>query len=73
MRLRSINRIWQKHRHMKSSTSAFLSAHAATMEVLGVAGKVKYHHRFRRKVQQMSDVCSAVWGLKIWNCGRSIT
>ena len=36
-------------RHMKSTTSAFFSAHAAMMEVLGVAGKVKYHHRFRKK------------------------
>ena len=36
-------------RHMKSTTSVFLSAHAATMEVLGVAGKVKYHHMFRKK------------------------
>ena len=34
---------------MRSTTSAFLSAHAATMEVLGVAGKVKYHKRFRKK------------------------
>ena len=34
---------------MRSTTSAFLSAHAATMEVLGVAGKVKYHERFRKK------------------------
>ena len=36
-------------RHMKSTTSAFLSAHAAMMEVFGVAGKVKYHHTFRKK------------------------
>ena len=36
-------------KQMKSTTSAFLSAHAATMEVLGVAGKVKYHQRFRKK------------------------
>ena len=34
---------------MRSTTSAFMSAHAATMEVLGVAGKVKYHERFRKK------------------------
>ena len=34
---------------MRSSTSASMSAHAATMEVLGVAGKVKHHERFRKK------------------------
>ena len=34
---------------MKSTASAFISAHAATMEVLGVAGKVKYHERFSKK------------------------
>ena len=31
---------------MKSASSAFMSAHSATMKVLGVAGKVKYHTRF---------------------------
>ena len=36
-------------RQMKSTTSAFLSAHAAMMEVLSVAGKVKYHQTFRKK------------------------
>ena len=34
---------------MKSTASAFMSAHAATMEVLSVAGKVKYHERFSKK------------------------
>ena len=34
---------------MRSTTSAFMSADAATMQVLGVAGKVKYHERFRKK------------------------
>ena len=34
---------------MKSTASAFMSAHTATMEVLGVAGKVKYHDRFSKK------------------------
>ena len=34
---------------VRSTTSAFLSAHAATMAVHGVAGKVKYHERFRKK------------------------
>ena len=37
---------------MKSTASAFMSPHAATMEVLGVAGKVKYHERFRKKVEK---------------------
>ena len=35
-------------RQMKNTTLAFLSAHAATMEVLGAAGKVKYHQTFRK-------------------------
>ena len=34
---------------MKSTSSAFIAAHAATMEVLCVAGKVKYHERFSKK------------------------
>ena len=34
---------------MKSTASAFMSAHAATMEVLGVARKVQYHERFSKK------------------------
>ena len=34
---------------MKSTTSVFMAAHAATMEVLGIAGKVKYHERFSKK------------------------
>ena len=34
---------------MKSTASAFMSVHAATMEVLSVAGKVKYHDRFSKK------------------------
>ena len=36
-------------KQMKSSSSAFMPAHSATMEVLGVAGKVKYHERFSKK------------------------
>ena len=36
-------------RQMKNTTSAFLSAHAATMEVLGAAGKVKYDQTFRKR------------------------
>ena len=34
---------------MKSSSLAFMTAHLATMEVLGVAGKVKYSESFSRK------------------------
>ena len=34
---------------MKSTSSAFMAAHLATMEVLGVAGKVKYNERFSKK------------------------
>ena len=34
---------------MKSSSSAFMAAHLATMEVLGVAGQVKYHERLSKK------------------------
>ena len=38
-------RMEQAERQMKSSTSAFMAAHSAMMEVLGVAGKVQYHQR----------------------------
>ena len=34
---------------MKSSTLAFMTAHLATLEVLGFAGEVKYSERFSRK------------------------
>ena len=47
--------------HMKSSSSAFMAAHSATMEVLGVAGKVKYHEKFSRKVREMPDACFVQW------------
>ena len=39
----------QVEKQMKSSSSAFMTAHAATMEVLGVAGIVQYHERFSHK------------------------
>ena len=39
----------QAEKQMKSSSSAFMAAHSATMEVLGVAGKVQYHERFSHK------------------------
>ena len=34
---------------IKSSSSAFMTAHLATMQVLGVAGEMKYSERFSRK------------------------
>ena len=37
---------------MKASTSAFMAAHATTLEVLGEAGKVKYKQRFHSKVSR---------------------
>ena len=36
-------------RQMKNTTSAFLSAHATTMEVFGAAGNVKYDQTFRKR------------------------
>ena len=36
----------QAEKQMKSSSSAFMAAHSATTEVLGVAGKVQYHELF---------------------------
>ena len=39
----------QAKKQMESSSSVFLSAHAATMEVLGMVGKVKYHEWFHKK------------------------
>ena len=36
-------------KQMKSSTSAFMAAHATTLEVLGEAGKVQYRQRFCSK------------------------
>ena len=39
----------QAEKQMKSSSSAFMAAYSATMEELGVAGKVQYHERFSHK------------------------
>ena len=39
----------QAEKQMKSSTSAFMAAHATTMEVLGEAGKVQYNQRFHSR------------------------
>ena len=42
-------RMKQAEKQMQSSSSAFMAAHSAMMEVLGVAGKVQYHQRFSHK------------------------
>ena len=43
---------------MKSSTPAFMAAHATTLEVLGEAGKVQYRQRFHSKVSKdMKCMC----------------
>ena len=42
-------RMEQAEKQMQSSSSAFMAAHSATMEVVGVAGKVQYHQRFSHK------------------------
>ena len=42
-------RMEQAEKQIRSSLSAFMAAHSATMEVLGVAGKVQYHERFSHK------------------------
>ena len=39
----------QAERKMKSSTSAFMAAYSATIEVLDVTGKVQYNQRFSLK------------------------
>ena len=46
-RLQEENGTSRKTNEVKSS--AFMSAHSAMMEVLGVAGKVQYHQRFSSK------------------------
>ena len=40
----------EAEKQMKSTTSAFMAAHATTLEVLGEARKVHYKQRFRSKV-----------------------
>ena len=37
-------------REMRESTSAFMTAHGTTLEVLGEADRIKYKHRFCTKV-----------------------
>ena len=39
----------QAEKQMQAGSSAFMAAHSATMEVLGVAGKVQYQQRFSHK------------------------
>ena len=39
----------QAEKQMQSTSSAFMAAHSATMEVFGVAGKVQYQQRFSHK------------------------
>ena len=39
----------QAEKQMESSSLVFLTAHAATMEVLGMVGKVQYHEQFHKK------------------------
>ena len=39
-------------KEMKASTSAFMAAHATTLEVLGEARKVQYKQRFHSKVSR---------------------
>ena len=43
------NQMAQAEKQMESSSSAFLTVHAATMEVLGIVGKVQYHELFSKK------------------------
>ena len=40
----------EAEKQMKSTTSAFMDAHATTLEVLGEAGKVQFKQRFCSKV-----------------------
>ena len=40
----------EAEKQMKSSMSAFMAAHATTLEVLSEAGKVQYRQRFHSKV-----------------------
>ena len=39
-------------KEMKASTSAFMAAHATTLEVLGEAGNVQYKQRFHSNVKR---------------------
>ena len=58
----------QAKKQMESSSVAFLSAHATTMEVLGMVGKVQYHEWFH-KDREMWDVCSVQCLLIVMNLG----
>ena len=60
----------QTEKQMEASSSAFLSAHAATMEVLGMVGKVKYHERFHKKGSRdvICMFCTLVFdSCELWN------
>ena len=51
----------QAEKQMQSSSSAFMAAHSATMEVLGVAGKCSINRGLVIKVWDISDACFVWW------------
>ena len=50
---------------MKASTSAFMTAHATTLEVLGEAGKYSIRRGFMQYCQEISSACSVVWNFLV--------
>ena len=56
---------------MKSSTSAFMAAHATTLEVLGEAGKYSIRRGFIQNCQEMSNACSVQWNFLVQKFRRS--
>ena len=63
----------ETEKQMKSSTSAFMAAHATTLEVLGDARKVQYKQRFHSKVSTHVRLCSAQWCFPDLNFRKNIS
>ena len=67
-------------KEMKASTSAFMAAHATTLEVLGEARKVQYKQRFHSKVSRdmkcmfcrMAFSSAELWKKHIISCHWAI-
>ena len=67
-------------KELKASTSAFMAAHATTLEVLGEVGKVEYKHRFHSKVPgdmkcmfcRMAFSSAELWKRHIISCHWAI-
>ena len=63
----------EAEKQMKSSTSAFMTAHATTLEYLVRLEKCNIDRDFIQKYQQIWNVCSVQWYFPVQNFGKNIS